>query len=296
MLFLLAKALGLGEDDTPSAQLVEVPNVVGEPVATATATLQGLGFEVETASEANDDQAAGNVFDQDPARGEKVDEGSTVQLKVSAGAEAIPVPDVIGSQIDDARRLLSGEGFTVKEEPIPDEEVPVGEVVDQTPGPNEEAPRGSEVVLQVSSGPEERPVPDVAGNTVAEASNILGQNGFTVDQTSESSSTVDEGTVIRTDPAAGTPQPKGATITVVVSSGPATATVPSVIGLSEANAINTVESQGFVANVVEQDTDDPSQDGRVIAQSPEGNSSAEEGSTVELTVGRFVEPTDLGPN
>jgi serine/threonine-protein kinase len=296
MLFLLAKALGLGEDDTPAAQLVEVPSVVGEPVATATSTLEGLGFKVETTSEANDDQAAGNVFSQDPARGEKVEKGATVQLKVSAGAEAIPVPDVIGSQIDDARRLLSGEGFTVKEEPIPDEEVPVGEVVDQTPGPNQEAPRGSEVVLQVSSGPEERPVPDVAGTTLAEASNILGQNGFTVDQTSEASSTVDEGTVIRTDPAAGTPQPKGATITVVVSSGPATTTVPSVVGLSEANAINTVESQGFVANVVEQDTDDPTQDGRVIAQSPEGNSSAEEGSTVELTVGRFVEPTDLGPN
>jgi serine/threonine-protein kinase len=287
MLFLLAKALGLGEDDTPSAKLVEVPSVIGEPVASATATLEGLGFKVETSSEANDDQEAGNVFDQDPPRGEKIDEGSTVKLKVSAGAEAVPVPDVIGSQIDDARRLLSGEGFTVREEPIPDEDVPEGEVVDQNPGPNDEAPKGSEVVLQVSSGPEERPVPNVAGSTLAEASNILGQNGFTVDQTSEASSTVDEGLVIRTDPPAGTPQPKGAAITVVVSTGAADVTVPSVVGLSQNNAVNTLESLGFVASIVEQDTIDPSEDGKVIDQTPAGNSSAPQGSTVEIVVGRF---------
>ena len=295
MLFLLAKALGLGDPDEPTASLVEVPNVVGEPVASATATLEGLGFEVETTSETNDDQEAGNVFAQNPERGEKVDEGSTVELKVSAGAEAVPVPDVIGSQIDDARRLLSAEGFTVTEEPIADEEVPLGEVVDQTPGPNEEAPKGSEVVLQVSSGPEERPVPDVAGRSLSEAANLLGQNGFTVDQTSESSATVEEGTVIRTDPPADTLQPKGATITVVVSSGPATVTVPSVVGLSEANAINTLQSAGFVPNVIEQDTFDAAEDGRVIDQSPEGNSSAEEGTTVDITVGRYVTaPADLG--
>jgi serine/threonine-protein kinase len=288
MLFLLARALGLGDPDEPSATLVEVPTVIGDPVEAATTTLEGLGFKVETISETNDDQEAGNVFAQDPARGEKVEEGSTILLKVSAGAEAVPVPDVIGSQIDDARRLLTAEGFTVREEPIPDEETPVGEVVDQTPGPDEEAPKGSEVVLQVSSGPEERPVPDVSGRTLSQASNLLGQNGFEVDQASESSSTVEEGVVIRTDPPANTLQPKGSTITVVVSTGPESSTVPSVIGLSEANAINTLQSKGFVPNVVEQDTFDPSEDGRVISQSPEGESTAEEGSTVDITVGRFV--------
>jgi eukaryotic-like serine/threonine-protein kinase len=294
MLFLLAQALGLGDDDEPSANLVEVPNVVGEPVESATATLEGLNFDVETTSEANDDQEAGNVFAQNPERGERVEEGSTIELKVSAGAEAVPVPDVIGSQVDDARRLLTAAGFTVREEPIPDEEIPLGEVVDQTPGPQEEAPRGSEVVLQVSSGPEERPVPDVEGLSLSEASNLLGQNGFTVDQTTESSGTHDEGTVIGTDPPAGTSQPKGATITVIVSSGPATVPVPPVVGLSEANAINTLQSQGFVPNVIEQDTFDPSENGRVIAQSPEGNTTAEEGSTVDITVGRFVEPVSDG--
>ncbi len=288
VLFLFARAVGVGDGGGTSATQVEVPNVLGRPVAEATASLEALGFVVETTSEANDDQDEGNVFDQDPARGERVDEGSTVTLKVSAGAEAIPVPDVRGSQIDDARRLLAGQGFTVIEEPIPDEKAPVGEVVDQNPGPSEAAPRGSEVTLQVSSGPEDRPVPDVSGRTLAEASNLLGQNGFAVTQTTEASSTVPKDRVIRTDPPAGTPQPKGAEITVVVSSGPNTVTVPTVVGLSEANAIKTLQDKGFVVDVKERETVDPAQDGRVISQDPAGNSTADEGSTVMIVVGRLV--------
>ena len=288
MLFLLARALGVGDDAGPSTTQVEVPNVLGQPVEEATTRLEALGFKVETTSEANDEQDEGNVFAQDPERGARVDEGSTISLKVSAGAEAIPVPDVRGSQVDDARRLLAGQGFTVIEEPIPDEDAPVGEVVDQTPGPGEDAPRGSEVVLQVSSGPEDRPVPDVSGRTLAEASNLLGQNGFAVTQTTESSSTVEEGLVIRTDPPAGTPQPKGAEITVVVSSGPEQVTVPSVVGLTEANAINTLQADGFTVEVVEQETVDPNEEGRVLSQDPAGNSTANRGSTVTIVVGRLV--------
>ena len=287
MLFLLARALGVGEDDGNLPQ-VEVPNVIGQPVADAQRALEELKLEVDITEEANDDQPAGTVFDQDPKFGRMVDEGSTVKLFVSAGADAVPVPDVIGSQIEQATQLVEAAGFTVRIEEVTDEEAPVGEVVDQEPGGNEDAEKGSVVTLVVSTGPADRAVPDVVGRTIAEASNLLGQAGFTVNQTSEPSDTVEEGRVIRTDPPADSLQPKGTTVTVVVSTGPATATVPSVVGLTEANAINTLSSRGFSADVVEQDTSDPTQDGRVISQDPGGNTTAPEGSTVTITVGRFV--------
>jgi serine/threonine-protein kinase len=290
MLYLLAQQFT--DDGETAADQVEVPNVVGEQVTDAQRILERLGFRVEVTQEENEDHDEGIVFAQDPERGERVDEGSTVRLRVSAGAEAIPVPDVIGSQVDQARQLLEGQEFVVRVEEIVDEDAPVGEVVDQEPGPNEEAPRGSEVTLFVSKGPADRPVPDVVGRTVAEASNLLGQAGFNVSQTSEPSDTVDEGRVIRTNPTAGTVAAKDSTVTVVVSSGPAESTVPSVIGLTEANAINTLRGAGFEVNVQEQDTDDPTQDGRVIDQDPAGNATAEQGSTVTIVVGNFVEPTD----
>ena len=293
MLYLLAQQL-TGDDSGDDVPQVEVPNVVGREVADAQRILENLGFRVSITQEANEDQDEGVVFDQDPGRGEVVDEGSTVQLKVSAGAEAIPVPDVIGSQLEQARLLLTGQGFTVRVEEVNDEEAPVGEVVDQEPGPNEEAPRGSEVTLVVSKGPADRPVPDVVGRPIAEASNLLGQAGFTVNQTSEPSETVEEGVVIRTDPKADTTRPKGSAVTVVVSSGPPETTVRDVVGQTEQNARSILEGQGFVVVVEEQPTDDPTQDGRVVDQDPDGNTTAPDGSEVTIFVGVFEPATDEG--
>ena len=83
------------------------------------------------------------------------------------------------------------------------------------------------MLQRVEAVPAQRAVPDVVGTTLAEASNLLGQAGFAVEPDRPSPRTPStEGTVIGTDPAAGTPQPKGATITVVVSSGPAPVEVP----------------------------------------------------------------------
>jgi beta-lactam-binding protein with PASTA domain len=70
--------------------------------------------------------------------------------------------------------------------------------------------------------------------------------------------------------------------------------VPSVVGLTEANAINTLNNAGFSPQVVEQDTDDPTQDGRVISQDPAANSTATDGSTVTIPVGNYVEPATDG--
>jgi eukaryotic-like serine/threonine-protein kinase len=294
MLFLLARALGVGEDDDPAPATVEVTRVIGLPVEEAVDILEEDGFKVETREEPNEDFEQGIVFDQSPVGGAKVEEGSTITLKVSAGAELVPVPDVIGSQIDDARRLLSGEGFTVREEPIPSEDIPVGEVVDQNPSPNEEVPRGSEIVLQVSSGPEERPVPDVAGRTVADASNILGQNGFTVAQQSEPSTEVEEGLVIRTDPPANTPLPRDSTVTLIVSSGPPEVEVPLVEGLTENGARTTIEGEGLTFASTTTASCDAADEGEVVDQNPDAGTAVAPGTTVTVTVCAPEPPADGG--
>jgi eukaryotic-like serine/threonine-protein kinase len=289
LLFVLARVLGIGDDDGPDVAQIAVPRVIGEDVDDAEALLRELGFDVRRDFEANDDFDENVVFDQDPGAGERVDEGSTITLLVSSGADAIPMPGVIGQQVDDARRFLEGQGFSVGEIiDQPDEEVPVGEVIDQDPAPDSPVPRGSSVTLVVSSGPEPRTVPEVSGLSVAEASQQLGAAGFTVSQSNEASSDVEAGIVIRTEPGAGEELPRGSPVTIVVSTGPAQAAVPSVIGLSEANAISQIEGAGFRAAVEEQDVADPTQNGRVIAQDPAPNTQAEVGSTVRITVGRSV--------
>ena len=188
---------------------VEVPNVVGETVEDAQRILEALGFEVKITTEANDDQDAGLRLRPGPdgrregrrglhrhPQGERGRGGHPrARRHRLAGRTGPPAPH--GPGLHGAGRGGRRRGGAV------------GEVVDQEPGANDEAPRGSEVKLFVSKGPAPREVPDVVGRTIAEASNLLGQAGFAVNQTTEPSNTVDEGDVIRTDPPAGTTAAEG---------------------------------------------------------------------------------------
>jgi beta-lactam-binding protein with PASTA domain len=63
--------------------------------------------------------------------------------------------------------------------------------------------------------------------------------------------------------------------------------VPDVIGLDEPSARLELENAGFDVRVTEQPTDDPSQDGIVVDQSPGGGTDAGEGDVVTLVVARF---------
>ncbi len=295
MIFLLARTLGLGDDDG-GATLVDVPGVVGEQLEDATRTLEARGFDVTSTTEENDEFEPGEVFDQTPERGERAEEGSTIALKVSGGAESVPVPGVIGQQREDAQATLEAADFTVRVEPA-SEEAAEGkadnEVVDQDPAANEQAPKGSEVTLFVVTG-QSIEVRDVAGRTEGNASALLEQDGFKTSSTSEADPAVDKGKVIRTEPPAGTLRPEGSTITLVVSSGPSETTVPSVIGLSENSAVSVLEGEGFNVDVQEQEVISPSDEGKVIDQDPKGTEKAPEGSTVTITVGHLILADDDG--
>ncbi|MGE3621810.1 MAG: Stk1 family PASTA domain-containing Ser/Thr kinase [Acidimicrobiia bacterium] len=295
LLFFLARSLGIFDDDEEPVVQVDVPSVVGKPVDEARAELQDLGLEVRTEFAENDDQPENTVFAQDPVGGTKVDEGTTVVLQVSSGASAVPVPGVVGQQFDAAKALLEGQGFVVQREDLADEDAPVGEVTAQDPPAGQDVPRGTTIVLTASSGPADRAVPDVSNRSVAEASNLLGAAGFTVGGTTEqASASVPEGRVISTNPTAGTVAAKGAAVSLVVSSGPPPPTVPSVVGLTQANATSQLEALGFEVDVDEIPVDQPAQIGRVQSQSPAANTTAAPGSTVTIVIGRAPEPPPDG--
>jgi serine/threonine-protein kinase len=288
LLFALAQVLG--DDNEPSVAQVAVPPVIGQTVEVATQTLDAAGFNVERIDEKNEDNDVGIVFAQEPDAGTKIDEGSTVKIHVSQGANTKPMPDVVGLQDAAARQLLVQLGFSdanVTSQPQNDETAPEGEVIDQIPAANSEVAVDAQITLIVSSGPAPRDVPDVSGKSVAEASNILGQAGFAVTQRDQPSDTVDAGRVISTDPAAGTTQPKGTTITLVVSSGPEQVTVPEVEGMSEAAATASLQAAGFVVDSSPVTVSDPLQDGLVQTQDPAGGQQATKGSTVSITIGKF---------
>jgi beta-lactam-binding protein with PASTA domain/tRNA A-37 threonylcarbamoyl transferase component Bud32 len=289
---LLAVLAGLGylladQLRGDGGDLITLRSVIGMPVDDATLLLEDDGFKVETELEVNDEVPVNEVFAQDPEPGARLQKGETVTLTVSEGKGKVPVPDVTGQTLDDAEATLQDAGFEVRVRQEASDKVEEGKVIRTDPAANVQVDHGSTVTVFVSSGAELVRIPDVTGKNALEAANTLGAAGLTVEQVSEASDTVAEGTVIRTDPPAESSVAKGSKVRLVVSSGKEEVRVPSVINLTQAEATAQLQEAGFQVAVQEVTDPSPSRSGRVIAQSPSGGSRAPRGSTVTITVARF---------
>lgn len=130
-------------------------------------------------------------------------------------------------------------------------------------------------------------VPDVGRRSFAEAEATLRSVGLDVTREDVESPEPPE-TVVEQDPAAGERVNEGTTITLSVAvEAPAELTVPNVIGLTDAEATAKLEGSGFGVSVVPQDVTDESQVGVVLAQDPSGETEANSGETVTITVGQL---------
>ena len=92
---------------------VSVPNVVGEPIATATSALQAQGFKVSP-TYVDSNEPANNVISQTPAAGESAGKGSVVNLTVSKGPKTSTVPDVTSLDLGSAEQTLHDSGFNAR--------------------------------------------------------------------------------------------------------------------------------------------------------------------------------------
>jgi serine/threonine-protein kinase len=198
------------------------------------------------------------------------------------------MPAVVGQLRDDAERFLKGQGFTniaFVDAPSDDPKVQQNEVTKQDPPEGADVAKTATITLTVSSGKPKVAVPDVHGKSVAEAASILGQAGLNGSKTqAEASDTVPKDQVIRTDPAAGTQVDKGSNVTIIVSSGPAQVTVPSVKSLTKAGAENAIANAGLVPSAQCHTNASAPPQGVVTDQNPQANSKAEKGSTVKFDV------------
>jgi serine/threonine-protein kinase len=85
-------------------------------------------------------------------------------------------------------------------------------------------------------------------------------------------------------------------VTINVSSGKAPkGKVPNVVGKTLAAAKASIAGAGFVAKVTYQDVLDKKQDGIVLSQDPNGNASRDQGTTVTIVVGRFIDQSPSPP-
>ena len=92
--------------------------------------------------------------------------------------------------------------------------------------------------------------------------------------------------MIRQAPSAGSELPRGSGVSIVVSKGEEKSKVPNVIGKERAEAVEALREAGLEPTVQEQETEVPSQVGRVTDQFPPPGSEVEPGSSVTVVVGK----------
>lgn len=275
---------------------VEVPNVVGQDVVEATEALEKLGLEVATKEVEQVGAPAGSVVDQSPTAGTKVEPGATVTLTTALGRDEAEVPDVVGSTQQAATSKLENAGFSVSVEEVYDSQADKGIVIGQTPKAGVTAAVGEVVTIVVSLGANpEVTVPDVVGETEANAVKKLRDNGLEAVPSDAYSSTVAAGSIISQNPAGGTKVQQGSLVAIVVSLGaepPSTATVPDVLGKSESEATSTLEGAGYVVAAAEVYSDSVAS-GTVGWQIPVGGSVTEPGITVGIIVSAGPRPPEF---
>ncbi len=135
-----------------------------------------------------------------------------------------------------------------------------------------------------SGGGNTIPIPDVAGLDVPAATKQIADVGLTSTQRQQASDTVAAGVVVGTNPSAGTDVAKGSTVTILVSTGPAEVTVPSVLNMTVEAGTAALEKVGLQVTTVE--VDSPKPVGTVVKQDPKPGIAAKSGDTVTLSVSK----------
>ncbi|HEY5058975.1 MAG TPA: Stk1 family PASTA domain-containing Ser/Thr kinase [Gaiellaceae bacterium] len=247
------------------------------------------GFSPLVNHHASRTTAAGLVYRQVPTQGTRQAKGSPVTIWVSSGRPKVAVPPLEGMASNDAAATLAKLHLKPDVHEVPGG-AKAGIVTAQDPKAGTKLAEGAKVRINVAKGPTPVAVPRVIGDTIEAAVSALNALGFHA-VTTFVDSPQPQGTVIDQTPKSGQTAGKGSAVSLTVSKGPATIPVPDVTNEDVSSATNELDTAGFRPRIIYQSVTDPSQDGVVLDEEPQGGTQAAPNSVIRLTVGRIETTT-----
>lgn len=225
--------------------------------------------------------------------------GGTMLVLNLTNPPEVAMPNVVGLSKEEAQKEIENVKlkFEIEKEEY-NKDVPEGFIISQDPTYMEKfnkVKQGSTVKVVVSKGEEKTTVPKVVGMEKDKAVKALEDAKLKVEIVEESSKKVQEGYVISQETSPDTEAFAGDTIKIHVSTGVEKATVPAVIGKSQADAKKTLEAQGFVVSVTTSE-DSSKENGIVLKQSLDSGKTVEKGSTVTITVNSYEASKTMSVN
>jgi len=197
---------------------------------------------IDTAYDAN--VAPNHVISQDPAADTYVDKQTSVDITVSRGAHPTKVPYLLGQTRAQAQTALDDAHLKAVFKPVKSDQTK-GTVVSTNPTAGAQVARDSEVIVEISKGPQK--IPNVVGLQQAQAEQTLRDAGFVPVPVTSSTSDAPAGQVIQQVPGANQPAQQGTQVTIVVSSGPsspATSSTPASPSSPTSSGASSAPSKG----------------------------------------------------
>lgn len=214
--------------------------------------------------------------------------GGAWALTQMLSTDEVEVPDVEGLERSEAISELTDANLEPEIEMVADDEAEPEIAVGTDPEAGSSVAAGTEVILMISSGPDDIVIPDgMQGETEESVRQTLEDLGLEIgDVSEENHQSVEAGSLISTSPEAGTAVAAGSEVDLVLSTG--LVTFPGVFNTWYWDAQETLEAQGFTVQIDWQDRTDYDE-GRVVGQSVGGQSvqagdNIAQGSTVVLAV------------
>jgi serine/threonine-protein kinase len=273
------------QDQLNNNKPVAVPNVLLLQRQLAVLKIKQSDLTPHVILRYDDTVTKGQVAEQDPSDGTKIGKGSTVTLFVSRGKQPVPVPDVVNQDVTSAITALAQVGLVPKITRIYSGAQP-DTVTAEQPHAGDKVVKGTVVHINVSRGAKPVPVPDVTNQPYANAKSAIEGAGFVVVR-ADVQSDQPQGVVVSEDPQQGSPEPKGTTVTLSVSQGPAATQVPDVVGENQTDAEQTLAASQLTPAVSYVPVTDPSQDGIVQSENPASGSKAKAGEVISIEVGQL---------
>ena len=209
-------------DTSTAGERVTVPDLSKMTEDEAKAELKKLRLGVNVQTGTSDDVPEGQVYDQSPAAGTKVDVHTQVTINISSGKEKFSLDDVTGMQYQQAQAQLENDGLVVSLEFDYSDSVGSDMVISTSPEAGSQVVKGDTITITASKGKETKTtiVPNLLGHNIDDAIQMIKDAGLTYNgKSSDYSDSYSENQVMDQSISAGKTVDEGTTISLTVSLG-----------------------------------------------------------------------------
>lgn len=197
------------------------------------------------------------------------------------------VPRVIDLTLSDAEEALHAALLTVSDtELVSHPVIEAGRVVWQDPPASVAVPEGTSVSLWLSRGPRPIPVPDVAGYDRDLAARVIEAAGLRIARIDTTIAPQERDVVVNTRPPAGRSLVPGSGVTLFVSVGTPSISVPDLTGLTIDEARDVLEETGLLLGSTRSRRTTAADSGLIIEQDPAAGTLSAPGGAVNVTIVR----------